>query len=80
MSKRHFSALLVSVVIVVLAIALLVPGQTGRDEPLASGLLLPDMGQRINDVSRLRVTLAGDRPLIPVRDPRLGESLGFANS
>jgi hypothetical protein len=61
MSRRHFSALLVAAIVVVLAVALLVPGRTGREEPPAAGPLLPDMGQRINDVNGLKVTLAGNQ-------------------
>jgi len=59
MSRRHFSALLVTAIVVVLAVALLVPGKTGRDEPAGNALLLPDMGERINEVTGVTVTLAG---------------------
>jgi hypothetical protein len=59
MSKRHFSALLVITVLVAVAVALLVPGQTGRDDQLAAGVLLPEVGQRINAVDRVRVIGAG---------------------
>ena len=51
MSKKHFSALLIVAVLVAVAIALLVPGQTGREQMDEAGALLPEVGDRINTAS-----------------------------
>jgi hypothetical protein len=67
MSKRHFSALLIITVLVVIAMTLLTPGKTGRDDPPAAGLLLPEMGQRINEVDQVRVIGAGDEVAVTLQ-------------
>ena len=56
MSKRHFSILLVLVSIAVLAVALLLPQQTGRETvELEQGLLLPELGDRVNEATEVMV-------------------------
>lgn len=60
MSSKKFSALLVAALMVILAVALLVPGQTGRDEMPESDLLLPDLAARVNEIDRITVAAAGD--------------------
>lgn len=58
MSRKHFSGLLVAVVVVLIAVFALLPSRTGQiDQP--SDLLLPDLAARINDVDQLRVSVAG---------------------
>ena len=59
MSSRHFSALLIATVIAVLAVALLMPGKTGRDELPVQELLLPTLKEWVNDANRVTVQSAG---------------------
>jgi hypothetical protein len=53
MSKRHFSALLVITVIAALAVSLLVPQRMARESGNGMGLLLPEVGERINAVTQV---------------------------
>ena len=63
MSRKHFSGLLAAVVVVVIAIALLVPRQTVRQETPHAGLLLPDLATAVNEVNRLEIISAGNQPV-----------------
>jgi hypothetical protein len=63
MSRRHFSGLLIAVVIVTAAIALLLPGQDGRDSDSEGQLLLPVVAPLINEVDRVIITGAGGLPV-----------------
>jgi hypothetical protein len=67
MSKRHFSALLIATILVAVAVTLLVPGRTGKEDAYVAGLLLPEVGQRINEVEQVRITLAGNEPAATLR-------------
>ena len=60
MSKKKFSALLGSVILVIVAVALLVPERTGRDDMPDQDLLLPGLAERINDVELITVTTGAD--------------------
>jgi len=60
MSRKHFSVLALALIAVVVAIALLVPRPTDHTaSPPEETLLLPGVGDHINDATRLVVTLAG---------------------
>jgi hypothetical protein len=59
MSKRHFSILLALVIAAALAVALLVPQEMGHENGAEPGLLLPDVGERINRVDRIRILDGG---------------------
>lgn len=61
MSKRHFSILLVLVVVSALVVALLVPGKSGRESESEPVLLLPEVGHRINDAEHVTVQGSGQR-------------------
>ena len=60
MSRKHFSALLVLAVVVAVVIALLVPGKTGRDDLFQADLLIPGLGDGINQASLIEVTTPGN--------------------
>ena len=60
MSRKKFSALLGSVILVIVAVALLAPERAGKDELPESDLLLPDLAGRINDIDRIVVTTGQD--------------------
>jgi hypothetical protein len=74
-SKRHFSVLLVLVVIAVLAVALLVPQDMGEENGPGRGLLLPGVGERINAVSRVTIQAGSD---VDVTLQRAGEQWQIA--
>lgn len=61
MSRKKFSALAISLAIVILAVTLLIPEPTGREQLLDGGLLAPDLAERVNDINRLTVTGAGGK-------------------
>ena len=63
MSRRHFSALLVAALVAAVAVALLVPGRTGKDDAGDELLLLEDVAANINDVDRLVFTAGGGVPV-----------------
>ncbi len=58
MNQRHFSVLLLASLVLAVAIFLLVPGLTERDE-ISGDLFLRDVGGRINEVNRMVVTAGG---------------------
>ena len=58
MSRKHFSWLLITT-LVVAAVVLLMPGKTGRESSFEKARLLPDLEARVNDVAWLRFTAAG---------------------
>ena len=68
MSRKHLPALLIAVVVVIGAILLLLPGETGRDDsPGAMAALLPGLQDRVNDVDRIDVVTAGDTLAVQLR-------------
>jgi hypothetical protein len=75
MSKRHFSILLALVIAAALAVALFVPQEVGHENGAEPGLLLPDVGERINQVDEIRVS-DGDTGVVTLR--RADERWGIA--
>ncbi len=59
MNRRHFSALLLAVVVVAIAVALLVPDRTGQNGMSVESLFLPELGARINEAGKLVLTAGG---------------------
>jgi hypothetical protein len=66
MSKKHFSLLLVATLIVG-AILLAVPKQTGNDRDSGSANLIPGLESMVNDVNWLRISAAGDRTVVTLQ-------------
>jgi hypothetical protein len=62
MSKKHFSWLLAAT-LVVAAVLLLLPGKTGKESALEPRPLVPTLAERVNDISRVRITRAGNLPV-----------------
>ena len=59
MNRRYFSALLIAVMAVVIALVILVPSRSGHNSMPVESLFLPELGARINEASKLEVTTAG---------------------
>ncbi len=59
MNRRHFSALLMAVVVVAIAVVLLVPDRTGQNGMSVESLFLPELGARINEAGKLVLTAGG---------------------
>ena len=62
MSKKHFSWLLAAT-LVVAAVLLLLPGKTSKESALEPRPLVPGLAERVNDISRVRITGAGSLPV-----------------
>jgi hypothetical protein len=59
MSRKHFSLLLFVTFVVAFAV-LMIPGKTAREAGFERGRLLPDLESKVNEVSWLRISGAGD--------------------
>lgn len=66
MSRKHFSWLLATTVLVA-AVVLLVPGKTGKDSDFERMPVLPELQQRVNDLNWLRLVGAGDAVVATLR-------------
>lgn len=66
MSRRHFSWLLVTTLVVAAAV-LLVPGKTGKDNGFERAALLPGLQEQVNELNWLRVVGAGDAVIATLR-------------
>ena len=76
MSGKHLSFLAVAVIVVIGAVLLFVPGQTGREALPEAGLVLPDLAGQVNDATGIEVRAAGDRVVATLRrDPASGEDV-----
>ncbi len=60
MSRKHFSILAVTLLVVVAAIFLLLPQRTGHDTVEGDAAVLPGLEARVNDVDRVTVVTAGE--------------------
>jgi len=63
MSKRHFSYLLLVAIVVTIAV-LLVPSKTGRQAEHEAGPFLPQLAERINDISVVRLSTMGGAEVV----------------
>ncbi len=63
MSRKHFSFLAIALVLVLGAILLLLPGQTGQEPGAESAGLLEGYAARVNDIDRVSVVGPGDAVL-----------------
>lgn len=62
MSKKHFSWLLASTLVVTILI-LLMPGKTGKESEFVVRSLVPGLDSRVNDVTWVRITKGGNVPV-----------------
>jgi hypothetical protein len=66
MSRRHFSWLLVTTLVVAAAV-LLVPGKTGKDNGFERAALLPGLQEQVNELDWLRFVGPGDAVIATLR-------------
>jgi hypothetical protein len=66
MSRKHFSWLLFLTFLVAAAV-LMTPQRAGRDGPATAEALVPGLEAKVNQVSGLKVTGAGNRPVATLR-------------
>ncbi|MFC1690214.1 DUF4340 domain-containing protein [Pseudomonadota bacterium] len=66
MSRKHFSWLLFATFLVG-AVVMILPQHTGKDEVPESGLLLPGLEDKVNEVNWLRLTGAGNQTIVTLQ-------------
>lgn len=76
MSHKHVSILAIAVAVVIAAIFLLLPEQTGDEAPPGEAAAVPGLEARVNDLDRVTVVGAGDEVLASLVRGATGWTIG----